>query len=271
MEIALLIARLALAAVFVIAGVAKLLDLHGSREAMRGFGVPERIAAPLGALLPIAELAIGLLLIPLATAWWAALAAVLVLGLFIAGIARAMAQGQAPDCHCFGQLHSEPAGWRTLARNAVLMAIAGLIVWQGRDDAGLSVVGWADGMTTTERWLAAIASLALVGVIAEGWLLVQLMSQHGRLLLRLDAMQESPANGQPTRRNGHQTGDPADTGPADRRASAGVPAPEPRRRRDVTRRSRPSGQGRRAGVLRLRLRRLRGAPAKDRPVAARAR
>jgi hypothetical protein len=42
-----------------------------------------------------------------------------------------MARGEAPDCHCFGQLHSESAGWRTLARNGLLAAIAGFVVLAG--------------------------------------------------------------------------------------------------------------------------------------------
>ena len=56
MDAALLIARLVLGAVFTLAGVAKLSDLKGSRRAVIDFGVPSAIAAPLGLLLPVAEL-----------------------------------------------------------------------------------------------------------------------------------------------------------------------------------------------------------------------
>src|SRR5882724_5507916 len=105
-----LAARLILFAVFALAGIAKLLDREGSREAARGFGVPERLAGFVGVALPLAELtAAGLLLVP-TTAQAGAILALALLGGFIVAIAAAMARGEAPDCHCFGALHSEPAG-----------------------------------------------------------------------------------------------------------------------------------------------------------------
>jgi uncharacterized membrane protein YphA (DoxX/SURF4 family) len=102
MDSALLLARLLLAAVFAVAGVAKLADRPGSGQAMRAFGVPARLAAPLGTILPLVELSIALALIPTASAWWGALGALALLLLFIAGIAVSLAHGQHPDCHCFG-------------------------------------------------------------------------------------------------------------------------------------------------------------------------
>ena len=73
MDAALLFARLLLAAVFVVAGVAKLADREGSRRAVADFGVPVALAAPLGILLPLAELAVAATLIPTSTAFWALL------------------------------------------------------------------------------------------------------------------------------------------------------------------------------------------------------
>ena len=52
MSLALLIARLLLTAVFLVASLAKLADLAGSQQALRNFGVPTRLAMPLGLLLP---------------------------------------------------------------------------------------------------------------------------------------------------------------------------------------------------------------------------
>ena len=40
--------RIVLAAVFAVAGIAKLLDAAGSRGALEGFGVPRRAARPAG-------------------------------------------------------------------------------------------------------------------------------------------------------------------------------------------------------------------------------
>ena len=120
MEVALLVARLLLAGVFLVAGVAKLADRAGSRQAIVDFGLPARLATPLGIVLPLAELAVAVALIPVSTAWWGALGALALLLLFTAGIGINLARGRQPECHCFGQLHSAPAGWSTLIRNGEL-------------------------------------------------------------------------------------------------------------------------------------------------------
>lgn len=69
MDVVLLFARLVLAAVFVVAGIAKLIDHAGSRQAVRDFGVPASLAGPLGMVLPLAELAIAIALVPRGSAW----------------------------------------------------------------------------------------------------------------------------------------------------------------------------------------------------------
>jgi peroxiredoxin len=154
MSTVVLLVRIALAGVFAVAAVAKLADLEGSRRAMRDFGVPGRAAAGLGLALPLAELAIaaGLLFPP--TAQWSAGAAVVLLSAFMVGIAAAMRRGEAPDCHCFGQVHSAPAGRGTLARNALLTALAVLTVVEG---PGPAVDTWIADRTGAE--LVAIAAI----------------------------------------------------------------------------------------------------------------
>ena len=189
MDTALLLARLILAAVFAVSGVAKLVDVAGSRRALEGFGVPARLAVPGGVLLPVAELAIAVLLLPVATAWWAGLAALLLLLAFVAGIGYNLARGRAPDCHCFGQLHSEPIGWQTLARDGVLAAVAAFLVVFGWDDPGPGLVGWVGDLSTGEAVALVLGGLALVAVAVEGWLLVHLLRQNGRLLPRVEELE----------------------------------------------------------------------------------
>ena len=125
-----LVGSLVLAAVFATAGGAKVRDLSGSREAMRGFGVPPSLAAPLGVTLPFAELAVAVALLAGPTRTLGALGALTLLAGFSLAIAWNLARGHTPDCHCFGQLHSSPAGPRTLARNAALIALAGFVTSQ---------------------------------------------------------------------------------------------------------------------------------------------
>jgi uncharacterized membrane protein YphA (DoxX/SURF4 family) len=103
MSVVILLARLVLALTFVVAGLAKLADLAGSRQALRDFGVPTRLANPFGVLLPLAELAVVVALIPPISAWWGGLGALILLLLFVAGIGYNLARGRQPDCHCFGQ------------------------------------------------------------------------------------------------------------------------------------------------------------------------
>ena len=66
------LARMLLTTLFGFAGIAKLLDLKGSRKAMTDFGVPEWLAAPLGYCLPVIEIAVACLLaLARATVWGA--------------------------------------------------------------------------------------------------------------------------------------------------------------------------------------------------------
>ena len=69
------------------AGIAKLLDPRGSREAARAFGVPSDSPAPWPAACRSAEIAIAVLLLPVATRWYAALAALVLLLAFCVAIA----------------------------------------------------------------------------------------------------------------------------------------------------------------------------------------
>src|SRR5438876_3253973 len=151
MTLLLLFARLLLCAVFLVAGLAKLADLPGSRQAMRDFGVPNKLADFFGLLLPLAEIAVAVALVLPLTAWWGAVGALALLLIFVVGIGYNLAQGRTPDCHCFGQLHSAPAGWSTLIRNLILAGVAGFIVAFGRSTPGLGVFDWLAALTVPQR------------------------------------------------------------------------------------------------------------------------
>jgi uncharacterized membrane protein YphA (DoxX/SURF4 family) len=195
MDAALLIARLVLAGVFALAGVAKLSDLEGSRKAIIDFGLPAVLASPLALLLPLAELAVAAALIPASTAWWGALGALGLLMLFVVGISLNLARGRKPDCHCFGQLHSAPAGWKTLARNGVLAAVAGFVLWEGYGVAGPSAISWL-GALSAAQLLALVGGVLVLSLLAgQWWFLAHLLRQNGRLLVRLEAVEESVAAG----------------------------------------------------------------------------
>jgi thiol-disulfide isomerase/thioredoxin/uncharacterized membrane protein YphA (DoxX/SURF4 family) len=189
MHVTLLVIRLVLAAVFLVAGGAKLADLAGSRAAVEGFGVPAPAARVLGVLLPVAELCTAGALLPASSARYGAIAAGALLLAFVGAIGRSMARGEAPDCHCFGAIHSEPAGARTLARNLVLLGLAVAVAAAGWGNAGPSAVAWIGRLHGAG--LVAVAGgaalLVLTTVTALGML--TLLRQNGRLLLRVDELE----------------------------------------------------------------------------------
>lgn len=199
MDIVLLIFRLLLAAVFVVAAVGKLEDLYGTRRAIINFGVPESLATMLLWLLPVAELIVAVLLIPVESAWWGASGALALLLVFIAGISVNLARGNKPDCHCFGQIHSAPLGWPILARNLFLLAVAGFILWQGkRNNAGLDVLGWVREARSAELalFVLSMAVLCLLSVVAL--MLRRVLEQHRQIFARLDDLEMSLEGAEPT-------------------------------------------------------------------------
>jgi thiol-disulfide isomerase/thioredoxin len=166
-----LMSRVLLAAVFAVAAFSKLADRAGTRSAVVEFGAPRLLAGPIGLLLPIVELAVAGLLLPDATASAGALGAIGLLVLFSAAIAVSLARGLTPDCHCFGQLHSSPAGGMTLARNAALAALAGFVL-----------VG-------TLTFAIVAAGAALVAAVALAFL--ELLRSYGRVLVRVERVERA--------------------------------------------------------------------------------
>jgi methylamine dehydrogenase accessory protein MauD len=189
-HIALLSIRLLVGGVFALASLTKLADLRGSRAAVAGFGVPARFASVLGTLLPVAELGVAAALIPASSARLGALGAVILLGTFVVAIARSIRRGDAPDCHCFGQLSSEPVGRRTLARNAILMGLAAFVAAAGWGNAGPSASAWI-GRLGGAGLVAVAAGVAIAGLAAAtAWALLALLRQDGALLVRIDELEE---------------------------------------------------------------------------------
>src|ERR1700691_1053632 len=189
MDGVLLLARMLLSATFALAGIAKMADPAGTRKSIVDFGAPEFLSRLVARLLPLVELTCAIALLPAASAVWAAAGTLALLLLFIAAIGIGMARGRRPECHCFGQLHSTPVGWNTLARNAVLSAMAALIILQGQQTSSPSFIGWLAGLSRFETAVLAF-SLALASLAALWmWSFFHLLTQNGRLLLRLEAVE----------------------------------------------------------------------------------
>jgi peroxiredoxin/uncharacterized membrane protein YphA (DoxX/SURF4 family) len=125
-------ARVALAMVFAVAGIGKLCDHSGARRMVADFGFPALLAAPLAGALVCCELGVAAALAFPPSAQAGGLAALVLLAGFSAVISVNVARGRHPACHCFGRLRPDEVGWPTVARNALLAAIAGFVAAGGR-------------------------------------------------------------------------------------------------------------------------------------------
>lgn len=161
MDIVLLVLRLLLAGVFSLAAIAKLLDQTGSQKAMTDFGVPASMSKPASLLLSVVELTIAVSLLFVSSAWFGAIGAGLLLAVFIAAMMYQVLKGNAPDCHCFGQVHSEPVGTSSIVRNILLFAGSSFLISRGQFGQGFSLVQSDQDVLTI-----------LIGICVVGLLLV---------------------------------------------------------------------------------------------------
>ena len=184
MELFLLIIRLALSVLFATAGFAKLADIKGSEKAFEDFGVPPSVALPSSIALSVVELVIAILFLFPSVSWFASIGAAALLALFIVQMIYQRAKGNAPDCHCFGQLHSEPVSLRSIVRNGVFLALTLLPLSRGISGQGLSL----DRLTPED--LSTIMSVAMMVMLAGALLyLRRIVSNQDSLRRRLDILE----------------------------------------------------------------------------------
>lgn len=183
-------ARGALAVVFGVSGVSKLFDRQGATDAAVGLGVPRSLARPLSIALPLVELVLAVLL--LSPAYRVAAGAASLLFLVFAGaVSRTVRRGEHPDCHCFGKLHESQVGWDTVARNVGLAALGAFVAISGARWPQPDPIAWFRDAGPGATVVAIIGVLLIVAVAAGGFLIVAILRQNGRLLLRIDELEAS--------------------------------------------------------------------------------
>lgn len=221
-----LLARSLLIIVFLVAGIAKMRDPFGVAETLVAFGLPEPFAWPLRRVLPALEIGVALLLLIPQTVWWGAIAALALLLLFTAAIAVNLARGANPNCNCFGQLSAGPIGAGSLLRNGLLALVAVFLVALG--PRGAASVAGLSLSSQSLLYAGALLFLALFGGLAL--FTFSLLRGHGRLLLRIEALEEQLQQmaGRPLAPqlagNGHAAHGGANAAPAG--LPIGVQAPE---------------------------------------------
>lgn len=139
------LARLVVGVVWIVAGVIKLPDPQSSVTAVRAYQLlPTSLASPVGNVLPIVEVVIGLLLVlGVLTRVTGGVSALLQVA-FIIGIASVWARGISINCGCFGDGGADPDAiskypWE-IARDVGLTALSLWLVWRPRTALALDNV-----------------------------------------------------------------------------------------------------------------------------------
>ncbi len=185
MEVVLLFIRIFLFAVFAVAAIGKFLDLEGAAKSVKAFGTPDDLAKTFAVLIPFAELVFAICLLFTSFAWLGAIGVFLFLLIFIGGMISQMAQGNAPDCHCFGAIHSEPVSRKSLIRNVVFAVLALVLISQGSSNQGLSFSDMTNDFTM--QFIFGLAVLVALGAVI--FYLKRISEQQNQIMRRIDILE----------------------------------------------------------------------------------
>ena len=124
-----LIIRIAIGAIFIVAGVSKIGHADAFAAQMAGFRwpLPQAVIGPAAIALPYLEVLLGGYLIVglfTRTAAWIAVALLL---LFDAAIASAVVRGMHVSCGCFGPNDTTVTTWGEVARDAIFVLLAAIV------------------------------------------------------------------------------------------------------------------------------------------------
>lgn len=131
------VARLVTGGVWIWAGLLKLPHPDQSVLAVRAYQLlPGDSADPVGHLLPVLEVVVGVCLVLGVLTRGAAVVSGLLFVAFVVGIASVWARGISIDCGCFGGGGYDPDAashypWE-IARDTGLLALSAFLAWQGR-------------------------------------------------------------------------------------------------------------------------------------------
>jgi uncharacterized membrane protein YphA (DoxX/SURF4 family) len=127
--------RLVLGGIFLVAGALKVPDPAAAVRAVRAYRLlPEPVVAPVAFGLPVLEIAVGVALLLGVFLRSAAIAAAVLLVVFLVGVGSAWARGLQIDCGCFGNGGQVAAGDTAypseVLRDIALLALALALAWR---------------------------------------------------------------------------------------------------------------------------------------------
>lgn len=124
-DIAVIVARMVIAAVFVFAAVPKLIAPRLFAEAIANYHlVPDSMSSIAASVMPVMELVIAVALLIGVKERGAAVASALMLLVFALAMTTTIARGINLDCGCFGAAAEAQVSWLTVARNVLLMVVS---------------------------------------------------------------------------------------------------------------------------------------------------
>lgn len=209
LDVALLLARLVLAVVFLVGGSAKLFGRRQTTRAALDFGAPAFAAVAVGAALPFVELGLAVAILIPASAAVASLIAFVLLMVFTLAVVVALVRGRKVECNCFGLLGGrQTVTLNSVLRNVLLMGLAAFSV-AARGDAGRLARGrWLASAPDTARVSLAFSAGLLVLVVILAVVLFRVIRQNGRILLKLDELETGTRRDGPAAGTAHQAGLP---------------------------------------------------------------
>ena len=168
--LAALITVLTLTTVLLISGIAKLRDTRATRDAFDALRVPRVVPKDAAAnALPWIEIVLAVLLLLSPSAWLVpvTLALALLMLAYAGLVGRAVNFDEPVTCSCFGSLGRHDVDRTTLARNVLLVGLAGAAVWFAAE-GGSAPAAFAD--LDSDGWwsLGATAASAAVAVLVVG-------------------------------------------------------------------------------------------------------
>jgi uncharacterized membrane protein YphA (DoxX/SURF4 family) len=123
-----LVLRIALGAIFLIAGGAKVGHADQFAAQIAGFRLlPQPLVAPLAVALPYLEILLGGYLVVGLFTRTAAWFAVALLAVFDLAVASAVVRGMTVSCGCFGPNDTTVTTWAEVARDAVFVLLAVIV------------------------------------------------------------------------------------------------------------------------------------------------
>lgn len=131
MNVLVLILRVAIGAVFIVAGISKIGHAELFAAEIAGFRIlPQIVIAPLALVLPFFEVLLGVYLVIGLYTRVVGIIAAIQLALFGSAIGSAVVRGLTISCGCFGPNDKTVTSWPEVARDLFLALLAAAIAWR---------------------------------------------------------------------------------------------------------------------------------------------